>query len=109
MPVWVNLIVGLAASALIIASIRTALDFRSHCERTARREARTAEFADMSSDENSLNGYEREQYSRLMHGQFSGDPGEELAIQEYRLAKRMKRLRFATFAFIVAIAMIYWK
>lgn len=107
MPTWVNVVVAISVFILIIFSIKAAFEFRAYCEAMAKHQEREAEFQDLSSDENSLNAYEREHFKLLMRGKFDERLDEGLAIWGRRLARRLKILRMISFISIVLIGIIY--
>lgn len=104
---WLNVCVVIFACLLIAFSLKAAFEFRSYCENIAKTEGREAEFNVLSSNEDSLNAYEREQFKRLMRGDFAHIDNEELLARSLRLSSRMKRLRAVTFLFLIAVGTIY--
>jgi len=104
---WLNICVVIFACLLIAFSLKAAFEFRSYCEDIAKTEGRKAEFNILSSNEDSLNAYEREQFERLMRVDFAHIGNEELLARSLRLSARMKRLRAVTFLFVVAVGAIY--
>lgn len=104
---WLNVGVVICICILIAFSLKAAVDFRSYCEDLAKVEGRTAEFGVLSSDEDSLNAYEREQFRRLMRGDLGHVVNDELFARSVRLAARMKTLRAATFLLVIAVGATY--
>jgi hypothetical protein len=104
---WLNVGIVISTCLLIAFCLKAAFDFRSYCEDIAKIEGRTAEFGVLSSDENSLNAYERVQFKRLMRGDFAHIGNEQLLARSFRLAARMKMLRAVAFLFVIAVGAIY--
>jgi hypothetical protein len=107
MLLWLNIFVVVFTCLLIAFSLKAAFEFRSYCEDIAKTEGREAEFGVLSSDENSLNAYEREQFKRLMRGDFAHIGNEEVLARSLHLAARLKRLRAVTFLFVIAVGAMY--
>lgn len=104
---WLNVGVVISTCLLIVFSLKTAFAFRSYCKDIATLEGRSSEVSILSSDENSLNAYEREQFKRLMRGDFAHVSDEELLARSLHLATRLKMLRRVTFLFVVAVGLLY--
>ena len=104
---WLNVGVVISMCLLTVFSLKAVFAFRSYCEDIAKSEGRTAEFGILSSDENNLNAYEREQFKRLMRGDFAQVADEELLARSLHLATRLKILRTVTFLFVIAVGMLY--
>lgn len=108
MPPWVNVVVALLVFALVVVSVKAAFEFRSYCGAVAKHKGQTAEFeAVYGTDENSLNAYEREQYRRLMKGDFENIVDKELLVWGRRLAARLKLLRALTIMLVLVIGIFY--
>jgi hypothetical protein len=99
-------LLGLAYLAFALPAF---LQFRSYCERVAKATGRSRENQSLSTNEDGANAFEREQYRKLLNGEYKnlGDPA--LVLQGQALARKLRFGRWLTIGLIVAVAApVFW-
>jgi hypothetical protein len=99
-------ILGLAYLAFAVPAM---LQFYSYCEKVAKTTGRSKENQSFRTNEDGANAFEREQYRKLLNGEYItlGDPA--LVLQGRAVARKVRLGRWLTVALMMAVATtVFW-